>query len=654
MRFAFFPLALIAVAFLGLESSAQPPAKEKPKFTNRLAKETSPYLLLHAHNPTDWYPWGPEAFEKARKENKLVFLSIGYSSCYWCHVMERESFANEEVAKLLNADFVCVKVDREERPDIDHTYMTALHTFRSGGGWPLSMFLTPDGRPVIGGTYWPREDRGEGEEKESGFKSIIKILANAWKKDKEGLEKQADRIASATKRALENAAPVLNAAELDRKLVEASVAGLKEEFDPQYGGFGNPIRNFRGTKFPLPSRLNLLLRQAEAAGNKETLKMVTLTLDRMAHSGIYDQIGGGFHRYSTERTWNIPHFEKMLYDNAQLVETFAHAYRLTKKPTYRRIVEETLAYVEREMTSPEGALYSSQDAETHHEEGRFYVWTPAELKEALPNEEELELAKSTYAAGGKVNFEEKYHILALPKPLDELAKDRNLNEAELLAKLKPVRDKLLAARSNRDRPMRNEIALTAWSGEMIAGYAEAGKALGEKKYLEASKKAAEFVLKQQKTADGRLLRTYGAAPGGKPKAAVAAYLEDYSFLVHGLLSLHEATKEQRWLDEAKTLTEAMLKHHGDAQRGGFYMTAEDGEKLFARSKDQYDGAQPSGNSQAAQNLVRLAKLTGEERWAKEAERTLKAFANALKDQPTGMTLMAQALDEHLSAAKDRK
>jgi len=651
MRFLLMPVALCLFASLPFKSPAQPPVKEKPKYTNRLAKETSPYLLLHAHNPTDWYPWGPEAFEKARKEKKLIFLSIGYSSCYWCHVMERESFANEEVAKLLNADFVCVKVDREERPDIDHTYMTALHTFRSGGGWPLSMFLTPDGRPVIGGTYWPREDSGEGEEKSSGFKSILKTLANAWKSDKEGLEKQADRIAAATTKALDNAAPTFGAADLDRKLVESVFENLKEEFDPEYGGFGNSVRNFRGTKFPLPSRLNLLLRQAEADGNKEALKMATLTLDRMAHSGIYDQIGGGFHRYSTERTWNVPHFEKMLYDNAQLVETYSRAYRLTKKPAYRRIVEETLAYVEREMTSPAGAFYSSQDAETHHEEGRSYVWTPTELEEALPMKDEFDLAKSIYAGGGKVNFEGKYHILALPKPLADVAKDRNMSEAELLAKLKPIRDKLFAVREKRDRPMRNEIAITAWSGEMIAGYAEAGKSLGEKKYLDTAKRAAEFVLKQQKTPDGRLLRAYGAAPGGQPKATIPGYLEDYAFLTHGLLTLHEATKEPRWLDEAKSLTATMLKHHADTKRGGFYMTADDSEKLFARSKDQYDGAQPSGNSQAALNLVRLAKQTGEERWAKEAERTLKAFGPAIRAQPTGMTLMAQAVDEYLANPK---
>jgi uncharacterized protein YyaL (SSP411 family) len=651
MRFALIPSAfVVAFAAFTLSAPAQTP-KEKPKFTNRLAKETSPYLLLHAHNPTDWYPWGPEAFDKAKKENKLIFLSIGYSSCYWCHVMERESFANEDVAKLLNADFVCIKVDREERPDIDHIYMTALTTFRSGGGWPLSMFLTPDGRPVVGGTYWPREDRVVDEEKSSGFKTIIKVVANAWKNEKDGLEKQADKIAALTRMQLDNAVPGVALLDLDRKLLDTVLENLKDEFDPDYGGFGNPNRNFRGTKFPLPSRLNLLLRQAEAHGDKEALKMVTLTLDRMAHSGIYDQIGGGFHRYSTERTWNIPHFEKMLYDNAQLVETYSHAYRLTKKPAYRRIVEETLAYVEREMTSPAGAFYSSQDAETHHEEGRFYVWSPGELEEALPAKEELGLAKSVYAAGGKINFEGKYHILALTKTMEAAAKERNMSEAELLTKLKPIRQKLFAAREKRDKPMRNEIALTAWSGQMIAGYAEAGTSLGEPKYLETAKRAAEFVLKHQKTAEGRLLRTYGAAPGGTAKASVSGYLEDYAFLAHGLLSLHEATKEARWLDEAKALTATMLKHHGDAKRGGFFMAADDAEKLFARSKDQYDGAQPSGNSQAAMNLVRLAKLTGEERWTKEADRTLRAFAAAMKMQGSGMSLMAQALDVHLAVKK---
>jgi uncharacterized protein YyaL (SSP411 family) len=628
------------LVLLVLAGGAQEP-KAKPKFTNRLARETSPYLLMHAHNPTDWHAWGPEAFEKAKKENKLVFLSIGYSSCYWCHVMERESFNNEECAKLLNEAFVCIKVDREERPDIDHIYMTALQTQRSGGGWPLSMFMLPDGRPIVGGTYWPREDRMIEGEKVLGFMSLLKIVRDAWKDDAEALKRQADKMSAATLVALE-AAPGIALVELDQKLVQEVVEGLKEEFDAEYGGFGNPNRKFRGPKFPTPPRLELVLQVARRTGDKELMHMASLQLDKMAHGGIWDHLGGGFHRYTVERTWTVPHFEKMLYDNAQLTELYAKAYAATKKPLYRKVVEETLAYVQREMMSPEGAFYSSQDAETHHEEGRFYVWTPDELAAALPDKADLALVRKVYGAD-KVNFEEKYHILNLPKPAADIAKDLNLTAEELDTRLTPLRQKLFAERAKRDKPFRNEIALTAWSGQMIAGFAEAGRSLAEPKHVAAAKKAADFVLKHQVTPEGRLLRTYGAQPGQKPKAAVNGYLEDYAFLVHGLLTLHEASQESRWLDDARKLTETMIRFHGD-KKGGFYMTAHDHEKLFARSKDQYDGAQPSGNSMAAQNLVRLWKLTGEEKWHDEARKTFRAFAGAMKQYGPGLSTMAAALD----------
>ncbi len=640
--------AALTFCFLGSITAQE----TKPKFTNKLARETSPYLLMHAHNPTNWYPWGPEAFEKAKKENKLIFLSIGYSSCYWCHVMERESFNNESVAKVLNDSFVCIKVDREERPDIDHIYMTALQTLRGGGGWPLSMFLLPDGRPIVGGTYWPREDRMVEGEKVLGFVSLLKIVANHWKDDAKAIEKQAEKMAAATEQAL-NSGPGIAIVSLDRKLIEGIIEELKEEFDPEYGGFGSPQRKFRGPKFPTPPRLDFLLEVAGRTKDKDQLNMVTLTLDKMALGGIWDHLGGGFHRYTVERTWTVPHFEKMLYDNAQLAEVYAKAYALTKKPLYRKVVAETLAYVEREMISPEGAFYSSQDAETQHEEGRFYVWTDEELAKAITDKADLAFVRKVYGADQGPNFEEKYHILKLQKPTAELAKELKMTEDQLGARLTGLREKLLAERSKRDKPLRNEIALTAWSGQMIAGFAEAGRSLGEKRYLETAKKAADFVLKNQLTANGRLLRTYGAAPGEKPKAAVNGYLEDYAFLVHGLLILHEATGEGRWLDESKKLTDVMIRFHGD-KKGGFFMTASDHEKLFARAKDQYDGAQPSGNSMAARNLVALWKLTGEERWRDEAQRTFRVFAGALKSNGTGLTAMARAVEEWLDAHPAKK
>ncbi len=382
LRRSSWAFLLAAAPLVGTVAADAPKTVGQAKYTNRLAKEASPYLLLHAHNPTDWYPWGPEAFAKAKRESKLIFLSIGYSSCYWCHVMERESFSNEAVAKLLKDSYVCIKVDREERPDIDQIYMTALTVSRQSGGWPLSMFLLPDGRPIVGGTYWPPDDRQVDGELVRGFKSVLAVVRDAYKGQRAGVENQAAKLAAATTRALEDVpnAPLI---ELDRKLLAETVDSLKEEFDPEFGGFGNPNKRFKGPKFPMPCRLDFLLQQGERTGNKALIEMACLTLDRMALGGIYDQIGGGFHRYSTERTWNVPHFEKMLYDNAQLVEVYACAFRLTKKPHYRRILEETLRYVEREMMAPSGAFYSSQDAETNHEEGRFYVWTDEELAAAV-------------------------------------------------------------------------------------------------------------------------------------------------------------------------------------------------------------------------------------------------------------------------------
>ena len=646
LRRAVFSLSFALVILFALTAwdATGAEKKGKPKYTNRLAKETSPYLLMHSHNPTNWYAWGPEAFAKAKKENKLVFLSIGYSSCYWCHVMERESFNNEEVAKILNDHFVCIKVDREERPDIDQIYMTALNVQGRSGGWPLSMFLMSDGRPVVGGTYWPREDKKDGDEVSFGFKTVLNKLNAAYKEDAKQFEKIADGLANATTRALESSVPGLAIVPLNRDLIERIVEELKDEFDPDFGGFGNAGRAFRGTKFPMPPRLDFLLHVVERTKEKKVLDHLTLTLDRMALGGIYDQLGGGFHRYSTERTWTIPHFEKMLYDNAQLVEVYSKAYRLTKKPLYRRVVAETLAYIDREMLSPEGAFYSSQDAETDHEEGRNYVWTPKELADALPIKAELEFVKKIYVSENKVNFEGKYHILRWSNTPDELAKELKMTETEMYAKLDPIRKKLFDIREKREKPFLNKIALTAWSGLMIAGYAEAGRTFNEPKYLRTAEKAASFVIKHQVTKEGRLLRTYGAAPGQQPKAAVNGYLEDYAFLTHGLLTLHEATKDKQWLDAARKLTETMLEFHGDKKLGGYYFTAHDAEKFFARSKDQYDGVQPAGNSLAARNLMRLSKLTGDAKYEKEAERTFKFFAGSLKSHGPSLVTMALAVD----------
>ncbi|HEY7152935.1 MAG TPA: thioredoxin domain-containing protein [Gemmataceae bacterium] len=642
------------------KTQAEPDAKGKHKHTNRLARETSPYLLQHAHNPVEWYPWCEEAFAKAKKEGKLVFLSIGYSSCHWCHVMERESFENEEIAKILNRDFICIKVDREERPDIDHVYMTALQVIppRQNGGWPLSMFLTADAKPIFGGTYWPPEDKTIDDTKIHGFKSVLKIVHDAWKDKREDVEKLADQNAENTAKALKGFARGAAIVELNRDLVAAAVDEVKETVDPKYGGFGSPARGFKGTKFPTPPRLALLQHEARRAPSKERAKelddAVALTLDHMARGGIYDQLGGGFHRYSTERTWTVPHFEKMLYDNAQLLEVYADAYRATKKPQYRRVLEQTLAFIGREMTAPEGGFYSALDADSQGEEGRFYVWTAKEIDETITDKSDAELFKAVYGVGDTPNFESRYHILTLPRPLAEQAKERKMTAEQLEARLAPLRDKLFQARAKRPRPFLDRKILTAWNGQTIAGLAAAGQALGAKKPIESAARAADFVLKTLRTKKGRLLRTYGAAPDQKAEARLNGYLDDYAFLVHGLLCLHDATNEKRWLDEAKALTDVMNQFHGDKEHGGFFYTSNDHEKLFARSKEQYDGAQPSSNSVAARNLVRLWKKTGDDRYAELAEKTFKALAAPLKANPGGSTALADALAMYLETKATKR
>ena len=633
----------LALFLLATPAAAADPPKGKP---NKLAGEVSPYLLQHAHNPVDWHPWGPEAFAKAKKENKLVFLSIGYSSCHWCHVMERESFSNAAVAEQMNTHFVCIKVDREERPDVDEVYMTALQALGESGGWPLSMFLTPDAKPIFGGTYWPPEDRMIEGETVPGFKTVLKRVTELVGKDRDGLFKQADKVAEMTVESLERMARSVPLAKLDRDLVADAVAVY--DIDPEHGGFGSRARGYRGTKFPRVPALTLLLREGQSKQFEQTGKLVRLTLDKMAAGGIYDHLGGGFHRYSTERTWTVPHFEKMLYDNAQLVELYAEAHRLSLNPADARVIRETLAFVEREMTSPDGGFYSALDADSNGKEGEFYVWTTKEIDEVLGTGDDAKLFKLAYGID-QVNFEGKYHILRLPKPLAELAKDRKLTENELLAELAAPKAKLFAVRAKRERPFLDTKVLTGWNGQMIAAYAKAGEVLKEPKYTQAAEKTATFVMSKMRGADGRLTRMYAAKPGEKPAARGTAFLEDYAFLLHGLLNLHDATGTAKWLDEAKAVADQMLKWHGDADRGGFYMTANDGEKLFARGKDYYDGAQPSGNGTAARELVRLWRKTKDEKYKAAAEKTVKVFANVLKANPQAAPLTADALARLIEA-----
>ena len=645
-------LAVFLAVPTGVGADKPKPKDPKPKKANRLARETSPYLLQHAHNPVNWYPWGAEAFARAKKEGKLVFLSIGYSSCHWCHVMEKQSFSNEAVAKILNDHFVCIKVDREERPDIDNIYMAALHALGERGGWPLSMFLTAEGKPIVGGTYWPPDDKVIDGRKLRGFKTILKLIHDTWKKKPKEMQEHANTVAKETARQLEGELRARPLFDLDRKLVAGAVEEVVAQFDKVHGGFGIPESGFRGTKFPTTPRLLLLQEEVARTAAKETAKVLDVTLDHMVRGGIYDQLGGGFHRYSTERTWTVPHFEKMLYDNAQLVEVYALAWKLTRDAEYGRAVRETLAFIERELTSPEGVFYSALDADSEGEEGTFYVWTDKELAALLPGKDGA-LFRKVYGLDGPPNFEEKFHILTLPERLARRAEENKLSKEQLLKRLEPLKKKLFDVRARRPRPFLDTKVLTAWNGQMIAGYALAGQALGERKYLDTAAKAANFLLKTMRTRDGRLLRTYGAAPGKKAEARIAGYLDDYAFLVHGLLCLHDATRDKKWLDEARALTETMIKFHHDDKAGGFFYTSNDHEKLFARSKDQYDGAQPSGNSMAARNLVRLWVKTGDAKYKTLAEKTFKALALPLKSNPRGLTTLASAIGLYLDAVKKK-
>lgn len=620
-------------------------AKEKGK-PNRLAKESSPYLLQHAYNPVDWHPWGAEAFEKAKKEKKLVFLSIGYSSCHWCHVMEKESFSHQDVAAILNKNFICIKVDREERPDIDDIYMTALHTMGARGGWPLSMFLTPEGKPVVGGTYWPRDDREIDGQTVNGFKTILTKVHEVWQEKPKDIETQAEHYATETNSSLGRAVRANPLVALDRALAQGAAQQLTEEIDPVHGGIGRKASKWQGTKFPMASSVIVLLDHAHREKDADLKKLVKLTLDKMAMGGIYDQVGGGFHRYSTERTWTVPHFEKMLYDNAQLVELYADAYRLTPDPVYERVIRETLAFIKREMTSPDGGFYSALDADSNGEEGEFYVWSPGELEKVLGKEDGA-LINAVYGVAAVPNFEMKFHILRLPKPLDDAAKDQKLSVDELNKKLTALKIKLLDYRAKRERPFLDTKILTAWNGQMIAAYSKAGQVLKDDDYVKTAARAAEFVLKNLRNKEGRLLRTYSTTGEGKAEAKLNAYLDDYAFVIHGLLNLHDATADKRWLDEAKTLNEQIVKWFSDPEAGGFYFTSSDHEKLFARPKDYADNAQPSANGIALRNFVRLWKKTKDDQYQKLAEKSLRQYAGMLRGFPTGVPSMCLALHEYL-------
>jgi len=617
-------------------------AKTKGRPENRLAKETSPYLLLHAHNPVDWYPWGPEALARAKSERKPIFLSVGYSSCYWCHVMERESFMDPEIAQALNANFVCIKVDREERPDVDQVYMAALQAL-GPGGWPMSLFLTPDGRPFFGGTYFPPRDR----QGSSGFLTIVTELARAWTMQRDEIEKAAVAVTDAARRRLK-ASSNLGRLPLMRTASAEGRAELRGQFDPEHGGFGFNPNNPRRPKFPQPVDLIFLLDQhRRGARSNEAmgpLDMVLLTLDRMARGGIRDQLGGGYHRYSTDRYWIVPHFEKMLYDNAQLATVHLAAHEITKDPRWRQEAEATFAFIEQKMTAPEGGFYSALDAETKGVEGATYIWTRDEVKAVLGEGPDVDAFAQVYGLTGEPKIEDGRFVLYEPRTRAEQAGALKTTTQELEARLRPLRARLLVAREKRPAPLLDDKVITAWNGLMIAAYAGGYRALKVEKYRQAAEKAAGFLLEKLRSPDGRLLRTYRQG-----KARLPAYQEDYAFLVQGLLRLHQATGDARWLRESETLTERMLADFEDREEGGFFFTANDHESLLARAKDPFDNALPSGNTIAILNLLELHRATGKPAYLEHAGKALDAFSTSLSRLPAAMPLGLVGLEQYLDA-----
>jgi uncharacterized protein YyaL (SSP411 family) len=609
------------------------PMSQQPHYSNRLLQETSPYLRQHAHNPVDWFPWGPEALQRARELNRPIFLSIGYSACHWCHVMEHESFEDPEVAQILNDHFVSIKVDREERPDLDQIYMTAVQRMTQQGGWPMSMFLTPDLKPFYGGTYFPPDDRYG----RPSFKRVLRQIIEVYRDQLEAVMETAAQITQQLQGHLEIQA---GEGDLNPELLSHAFSYLNRAFDRTYGGFGS------APKFPHTMDLRLLLRIDKRFNDATAREMVKRTLEGMARGGIYDQLGGGFHRYSTDERWLVPHFEKMLYDNALLVPAYLEAHQATGDSFFRDIVEETLAYVEREMTSPEGFFFSSQDADSEGVEGKFFVWSAAEVVAVL-GKELAEVFTYVYGVTAEGNWEE-HNILHRAKTYEQDARLLGKTEPELRRLLQEARQKLLEVRNRRIWPGRDDKALTSWNGLMIAAFAQAAQVLDRPEYARTAARAADFLLDRMRTKNGRLLRTYRT--GTPPK--LNGYLEDYAFLIDALVTLYEATFAPRWLEAALDLTEIMIEQFWDPLEYGFFYTGKDHEALIARNKDPHDSSIPSGNSLAVMGLLRLYKLTGRIDLLEKAEATLRLFQGLMAQSPFVTGQMLSALDFFLGPVQE--
>jgi len=599
--------------------------------TNRLAREKSPYLLQHAYNPVDWYPWSEEAFARAAEEDKPVFLSIGYSTCHWCHVMEKESFEDEAVARLMNDAFISIKVDREERPDLDHVYMTVCNMMTGSGGWPLTIVMTPEKAPFFAATYIPKENRFG----RVGLLELIPRIREVWQ------TRRAEVMASVGKitAALNGVDAGTAGGDLGTALIEKGYREIARRFDAAHGGFGP------APKFPTPHQLLFLLRWWKRSGDAAALEMVQKTLRAMCLGGIFDQIGYGFHRYSTDAEWLVPHFEKMLYDQALLALAYLEAFQATGVALYAETAREIFAYVLRDMRSPEGAFYSAEDADSEGVEGKFYVWSAAELRSLL-GDEDAALAMECFNAKPEGNFQEEAtgrrtggNILHLREPLEAKAGRRGLSPQTLADRLARIRERLFAAREKRIRPHRDDKVLTDWNGLMAAALARGAMVLGEPDYASAAAAALRFILESMGGADGALLHRYREGEGG-----IGAFVDDYAFLVWGLIECYEATFDEKWLRSALALNDRMLEDFWDRERGGLFFTPEKGEALIVRKKEIYDGAVPSGNAVAMLNLLRLSHLTGRSALEERAAELARAFSSRIGDMPSAYTFFLMAAD----------
>jgi uncharacterized protein YyaL (SSP411 family) len=597
---------------------------------NRLINETSPYLLQHAHNPVDWYAWGEEALARSAGENKPILLSIGYSACHWCHVMEHESFEDPSIAKVMNDNFVNIKVDREERPDLDQIYMSAVQIMTGSGGWPLTVFLLPTGAPIFGGTYFPPDDRYG----RPGFRRVLEAIAEAYRTRPGEVIENAKGLLEHLNRQVFQKSPD---AAVDAGLLDTAYRAIGSRFDSREGGFGN------APKFPPGMTIDFLLRYHHRTQDEDALRMATLTLDKMAYGGMYDQAGGGFHRYSTDDRWLVPHFEKMLYDNALLARAYLDAYRATRAPLYKRITEESLDFVVREMRAPDGAFYSTQDADSEGVEGKFYVWTLEEFRQVAGPDADLMAKYFDVTEHG--NFEEK-NILNVPRPPELFSKLENVSMEDLAAKIEAVKKKLYAVREKRVKPGRDEKVLADWNGMMMRAFAEAAAYLGRDDYRAVAEANADFILNT--LWDGnRLLHSFKDG-----RARFNAYLDDYANLADGLLALYQLTFDYKWIDHALRIMDRTIERFWDAENGGFYFTASDHEALITRTKDFLDNATPSGNSVAADVLLRMAALLDRRDYRDKADQIFKATHSFLRQYASGFGRMLAAVDFYVGPSRE--